>query len=96
MEKSIDNHREKKIERDNAIRKNRENKIKQLERQKVVRRCIPVIVFVAFSSGIYGYRLGRRGGYLDGVHAGYVKGGQELISSWREHSEQLRLSREQY
>lgn len=95
MAKVIDNHREKSvnIERDNAIRKNRDNKVKQAERERTTTVFVPVVLVIGVGAGLYGYRLGRKGGYLDGVNAGYVKGGQELIASWREHSEQMRLSR---
>lgn len=90
MAKVLDTHREKA----NAIRNNRDNRIRQAERERIYSVAIPVVILLGLSTGLCGYRMGRKGGYLDGVNAGYVKGGQDLIASWREHSEQMRLSRE--
>ena len=60
-------------------------------RQKRVTRSLQVTAVLGITMTIYGFHLGKKSGYLQGVNAGYVKAGQELIASWREHSEQMKL-----
>jgi hypothetical protein len=96
MAKVLDNHKElnKTVKRNDTIQKNRDAKIRQLEREKMIRRGVPVILIFSVGAGVYGFTLGRKSGYLDGVRDGYVKGGQELMATWREYSEEMRLARQ--
>ena len=96
MKNTIDNHDErlKKIQRDDTVRKNRDKLVRQDEKGRIYRKTVPVVVVVSVGLSIYSFKMGRKSGYLDGVKEGYVKAGHELVASWREHSEQLRLSRQ--
>lgn len=68
--------------------------LKDIQRRKLAKRLIQVSLVVGISSGIYGYRLGRKKGFDDGIAVGYVNAGQEMMESWRTHAEELRLARE--
>lgn len=94
MIKANHNHRDKGIRRDAKIGDHLDNNTKPPGRLVTIRRVIPIVAVLSIGTSIYGFQLGKKSGYLNGVNAGYVKGGQELIASWREHSEQIRLSRE--
>ena len=63
----------------------------QDKRQKRIVRSLQVTAALGITMTIYSFHLGKKSGYLQGVNAGYVKAGQELIASWREHSEQMKL-----
>ena len=95
MSKTFDNHGAKqRIDVRDTVRKNRDKLIREDEKGRVMRKTVPVMLVISFSVSLYTFRLGRKSGYLDGVKEGYVKAGQELVSTWREHSEQLRLSKQ--
>jgi hypothetical protein len=70
---------------------------KQEEKQKLenqkLKSGIKVLAVVAVGAGLYGFKLGRRYGYVQGSKDGYINAGQEMIAAWKEHAEELRQSR---
>lgn len=68
--------------------------VKDIQRRKLAKRVLQVSLVVGIGSGIYGYRLGQKKGFSDGISVGYVNAGQEMMEAWRAHAEELRLARE--
>lgn len=70
-----------------------EEELRALEAKKL-KRAMKVIAVVSFGAGLYGYKLGRKGGYKKGVKDGYISATEEMIAAWKEHAEELVRTRE--
>lgn len=74
-------------------------KVKGLEEYKAekkmkrMKKTFTLVTVVGVSAGLYGFKLGRRSGLRRGIEVGYLTAGKELVNAWKEHSEELRLTR---
>lgn len=65
----------------------------QTKGQGKLRLRLGIVAVVGIGAGVYGFKLGRQTGLGKGMEIGYIHATHELISAWKEHSEELRLSR---
>lgn len=70
-----------------------EEELKVLQAKKL-KRAMKVLAVVGVGAGLYGYKLGRKGGYRKGVKDGYITAAEEIITAWKEHAEELIRTRE--
>lgn len=75
------------------IKKEVEEEIKSLERQKRFKNGLKLVAVVGIGAGLYGFKLGHRIGLTKGIEVGYIVAGKDMIEALREHAEELRLSR---
>lgn len=73
--------------------KSRED-LKNLQRHRRTNNTVAVVAVVSVGCIAYSYKVGRKRGFTEGVNVGYVTAGQEMMSAWRAHAEEMRLSRE--
>lgn len=61
-----------------------EEELKELQMKKL-KKGIKVLAVVGIGAGLYGFKLGRRYGH----NKGYLQATEEIITVWKEHSEEL-------
>ncbi len=61
----------------------------ELKRRKTVRDGYKILAGVGIVAGLYGYRLGRRKGYLVGVGVGHTKAVNDMVHAWSKHTKTL-------
>lgn len=66
---------------------------KKAEENRRLKRGMKLLAVVGVGAGLYGFKLGRRSGYAQGVKDGYFTMGQEMLQAWKEHTEELKLTR---
>lgn len=68
---------------------NKEEEIKELERRKRVNDGLKLLAVVGIGAGLYGFKLGRRSGYRLGVGVGHTRAVNDMVSAWKDHTEEL-------